>query len=182
MTSFSRLFPILMDHVIRMCPVGRRSFPSIVLELYVKKVLFGFYHGPHSLSLGRVIPVLRTCCLGSCWLVNPLECPRCNLTLAAYAEGRERPKRQATADWQRVLLISKGIYIYKACRECLQDEQICAPTHQILKVCIGLSWVQSCMQSRWSQHHITISSQCPRISLWEWGRQVDPTLKGEGKG
>lgn len=59
--------------------------------------------------------------------------------------------------------VSKGnLYTYRACLEQQQDEwlpTICSPNHKSLQR--SLNWVQSHIQCRCAQHHITISRLCP---------------------
>lgn len=45
----------------------------------------------------------------------------------------------------------------------------------------GLKWVKSHIPSRWSQHHITISSLCSWGSFWVQGGQVEHTFQGQGR-
>lgn len=64
--------------------------------------------------------------------------------------GRDRRNGKTTADWLAVLTY-----------EASQDEYICSPTTRILKVYTEVIMGLSCIQSRWSQRHITPSRLRP---------------------
>lgn len=46
----------------------------------------------------------------------------------------------------------------------------------------GLHWGQSCIQSRYPHHHISVSRLYPYISLWEQGRQAECIFQSSGEG
>lgn len=81
---------------------------------------------------------------------------------------RDWRKRQTASDWQVAGLKARKIK-YIVCLMQPQNKQIPVPASQNLKNLYGgLNSVQSCTQSRGSQHHVTVSRL---LLLWEQCRE-----------
>lgn len=98
----------------------------------------------------------------------------------SYTEGKEKARKEADHSRlvDRKFNMQMNMLMRLATGGC---KTVDLSTQNIKSLDKGLNWIQSHLQSGYSQHRITISRLCPWSSFWELRRQTEGTFQGHGR-